>query len=126
MQGAVRIAQDVSTRRNSHALAGCFAGFFVAGSAGERFGGRRVLLASAVPFARDCVHSSRNLRRWNNTDVRHSGRSKEAQCRHIDFKRATSAGTVESYIDTQSRCPVPQSDCESSHLQLQVMEQLVV
>src|SRR6204780_2930757 len=70
MQGAVRTTQDVSTRRNGHALAGCFAGFFIAGPAGERFGGRRVLLASAVLFARDCVHSSRNLRRWNNTDVR--------------------------------------------------------
>ena len=36
---------------NSCALVGCFAGSFVAGYAGERFGRRRVLIASAVLFA---------------------------------------------------------------------------
>lgn len=36
---------------NSCALVGCFAGSFVAGYAGERFGRRRVLLVSAVLFA---------------------------------------------------------------------------
>src|SRR5271156_506923 len=36
---------------NSCALVGCFAGSFVAGYAGERFGRKRVLLASAVLFA---------------------------------------------------------------------------
>jgi MFS transporter, SP family, xylose:H+ symportor len=36
---------------NSCALVGCFAGSFLAGYAGERFGRKRVLLASAVLFA---------------------------------------------------------------------------
>ena len=36
---------------NSCALVGCFAGSFAAGYAGERFGRRRVLIASAVLFA---------------------------------------------------------------------------
>src|SRR6266404_4264927 len=36
---------------NSCALVGCFAGSFLAGYAGERFGRKRVLLISAVLFA---------------------------------------------------------------------------
>src|SRR6202453_1815881 len=36
---------------NSCALVGCFAGSFVAGYAGEPFGRRRVLIASAILFA---------------------------------------------------------------------------
>ena len=63
MQGAVRTTQDVSTRRNGHALAGCFAGFFIAGPAGELDGAQRDLAGG------DGHHPA-----WSSGELRSDGR----------------------------------------------------